>query len=73
MSDSRRNYRSGMVSDDLVKRLWKGIADTEQQQDAADRIEELEKRINDLAADKINLRSENMELKAKLAKTKVIK
>lgn len=62
-----------MVSDDLVKRLWKGIADTEQQQDAADRIEELEKRINDLAADKINLRSENMELKAKLAKTKVIK
>ena len=39
----------------------------------ADHIKELEKRINDLSADKINLRSENMELKAKLAKTEVIK
>ena len=30
------------MSDDLVRRLWKGIADTDAQQDAADRIEQLE-------------------------------
>ena len=29
------------MSDDLVRRLWKGIADTDAQQDAADRIEAL--------------------------------
>ena len=30
------------MSDDLVRRLWKGIADTDAQQDAADRIEAIE-------------------------------
>jgi len=30
------------MSDELVRRLWKGIADTDAQQDAADRIEALE-------------------------------
>ena len=30
------------MSDDLVKCLWKGVADVDQQQDAADLIEELE-------------------------------
>ena len=31
---------------DIVRRLWKGIADTDAQQDAADRIEALEAAIN---------------------------
>jgi hypothetical protein len=35
---------------------------------AIERIKELEQRLNELAADKINLRSENIELKSKLAK-----
>ena len=30
------------MSHDLLRRLWKGIADTDAQQDAADRIEQLE-------------------------------
>ena len=30
------------MNDDFMKRLWKGIADTDAQQDAADRIEALE-------------------------------
>ena len=30
------------MSDELVRRLWKGIADTDAQQDAADRIAALE-------------------------------
>lgn len=30
------------MSDYLLKCLWKGVADTEQQQEAADRIEEME-------------------------------
>lgn len=41
------------MSGDLVRRLWKGVADTEQQQDAADRIEALEaenKRLRDALA-----------------------
>jgi hypothetical protein len=33
------------MSDYLMKCLWKGVADTEQQQDAADRIEELEAKL----------------------------
>ena len=33
------------MSDYLLKCLWKGVADTEQQQEAADRIEELEARV----------------------------
>ena len=30
---------------DMMRCLWKGVADTEQQQDAADRIEELEAKL----------------------------
>ena len=30
---------------DMMKCLWKGVADTDQQQDAADRIEELEAKL----------------------------
>jgi hypothetical protein len=30
------------MSDDLVKALWKGVADVDRQQEAAARIEELE-------------------------------
>ena len=33
------------MSDYLMKCLWKGVADTEQQQDAADRIEELKAKL----------------------------
>ena len=39
------------MSDYLLKCLWKGVADTEQQQEAADRIEEMEARV--AAADKL--------------------
>jgi len=56
MSDSRRTYRSGMMSDDLVKRLrtpWDVdrsiISQTDnwmrERQEAADRIEELEAKL----------------------------
>jgi len=34
--------RKGNGMSDIVRRLWKGIADTDAQQDAADRIEQLE-------------------------------
>ena len=33
------------MSDDLVKALWKGVADVDRQQEAADRIEELEAKL----------------------------
>jgi hypothetical protein len=33
------------MSDYLVKCLWKGVADVDQQEDAADRIEELEAKL----------------------------
>ena len=35
---------------DLVKRLWKSVADVEQQQEVADRIEALQVRVHDLEA-----------------------
>ena len=35
-------WKDKLMSDHLMKCLFKGVADTEQQQDAADRIEELE-------------------------------
>ena len=36
------------MSDDLTRCLWKGVADLEQQQEAADRIEELELKVKNL-------------------------
>ena len=38
------------MSDYLMKCLWKGVADVDQQQDAADRIEELEAKLTELVS-----------------------
>jgi hypothetical protein len=37
------------MSDDLVKALWKGVADVDRQQEAAARIEELEAKLERFA------------------------
>jgi hypothetical protein len=49
------------MSDDLVKRLWKGVADTEQQQEAADRIEVLETERRSLALDLLSAQGQAEE------------
>jgi outer membrane protein TolC len=56
------------MSDYLVKCLWKGVADVDQQQDAADRIEELEAKL-EMAEAKLEMAEAKLaKAEAKLAK-----
>ena len=56
------------MSDYLMKCLWKGVADVDQQQDAADRIEELEADRKKTYEAMLKVTSIHDEAEAKLAK-----
>jgi hypothetical protein len=56
------------MSDDLTRCLWKGVADLEQQQEAADRIEELEERLKAARDDANEAETYAAEVEDNLAK-----